>query len=124
MDAAAGRPRRMALVVQSDAADRLETAAAIAASGAATGMTVAVLFSGPALRAVIEGRLEAAVARRFADAREVGSLRLYACSASLRHAGADPARATSAGTPLRLDEVIGIPAFLEQLAGADVQLFI
>lgn len=124
MDTASDRPRRMALVVQSSAADRLEAAAAFAASGAATGMTVEVLLAGPALHCVAEGRLDAAVAARFAEAREVGSLRLYGCSASLHRAGIDPARVTAADAPLPLDEVVGIPAFLEHLAGADIQLFI
>ena len=116
--------RRMALVVQSGAADRLEEAAAFAASGAAMGMAVEVLFTGPALRCLVEGRLEPSVAARFADAREVGTLRLYGCSAALRRAGVAPEEATAAGASFPLDGVLGIPAFLERLAGAEVQLFI
>ncbi len=112
---------RMALVLVSDADDRFEEAVTFVASGAAMGMAVRVLVTGPALGRVLAGRLPAEAGARLAEAREAGDVRLFACSAALRRAGATPESVIGRGTP-PFDEVLGVPAFLAYLAGAEVQL--
>jgi predicted peroxiredoxin len=115
--------RRMVLVLVSDGDERLGEAAAFAASGAAMGFAVHLLLTGPALARAVAGRLPGDAAARVAEAREAGDVRLYGCSAALRRLGlATEAVVGPGASGLPLDAVVGIPAFLEHLAGAEVQL--
>lgn len=113
---------RMALLVLSDADDRLEEAATFVASAAAMDMAVRVLVAGRALARVLGGGLPPAAAARLAEARALGDVRLFACSAALRRAGATRESALER-EPRLFDDVVGVPAFLaEHLSGAEVQL--
>jgi peroxiredoxin family protein len=114
----------MAIILLSDADARLAEAAAFAASGAATGFAVHVLVTGAALARVAAGSLPPGVAATLGDARDVGEVRVYACSAALARLGLAPDRIgdRSASGALAIDAVVGIPTFLEPLAGAEVQL--
>jgi peroxiredoxin family protein len=59
------------------------------------------------------------ISEMFQDAKQVGTLRLIACSAGLEYMGVD-----ASAVERNVDEVLGLPAILSLTAEAETKLFI
>ena len=59
------------------------------------------------------------ISEMFQDAKQVGTLRLIACSAGLEYMGVD-----AGAVERNVDEVLGLPAILSLTADAETKLFI
>ncbi|MBI4362208.1 MAG: DsrE/DsrF/DrsH-like family protein [Euryarchaeota archaeon] len=129
-------PRRLAIVAHSGTWDKLYQVVALATSGVTMGYEVHVFLSFWALRRFAEEDLdkvdvpasEASHQPRLArgmpkarilplgqmlqEARDLGPVRLYACSTSARIFGLEPPRFKN-----KVDEVLGLTAFLERAEG-------
>jgi len=73
----------------------------------------------PEVARLIRERKVPLITDMFREAKEVGHLKLVACSAGLEYMGVD-AQAVNDG----VDEVMGLPAILSAAAGAETTLFI
>ena len=119
MSAGAPAPRWVLLLASGEPA-RLSEAAAMTASAASLGIDVTLVWLSDALDALVSGRLEAeaeepgSAARLFAEAREAGRVRSFACSAAMVRSGVSPSRARE-----MVDEIVGWPTVISAIKTAE-----
>ena len=115
-------PRRpfWVLLVQRGAEDALYEAAAMTAAAVSLGIDVTLIWFDAALEALVSGRLAeeagepASAGRLLREARETGSVRFLACSASIVNRRLDrEALARS------VDEVVGWPTAISLIRSAE-----
>ena len=75
--------------------------------------------SGKDVARLLRERKVPKISEMLAEAKEVGSFRLIACSAGLEYMDVDGAAVST-----QVDEVLGLPAILSLTAGAETTLFI
>ena len=108
------------LLLHRDAEETLYEAAAMTAAAVSLGISVTLLWFDAALEALVSGRLSESegeprsAARLFAEARESGSVRSLACSASLVHRKLDPDRLAAS-----VDGIVGWPTAISLIRAAE-----
>jgi predicted peroxiredoxin len=109
------------VLVQREDPAALREAAAMAASATSLGVEVFLVWFGPALEALVHGRLEepaagagAGAAALLEEARETGRLRHLACSAAAVSSplGADAVRQ-------KVDDIVGWPTVIGLMRAAE-----
>jgi predicted peroxiredoxin len=119
MSAGAAAPRWVLLLASGEPA-RLSEAAAMTAAAASLGIDVTLVWLSDALDSLITGRLEAAAqepgsaARLFAEAREAGKVRSFACSAAMVKSRVSPERVRE-----KVDEIVGWPTVISAIRAAE-----
>jgi predicted peroxiredoxin len=119
MSAGAPAPRWVLLLASGEPA-RLSEAAAMTASAVSLGIDVTLVWLSDALDSLVSGRLEAAAeepgsaARLFAEAREAGRVRSFACSAAMVRSKVSPSRVRE-----MVDEIVGWPTVISAIKTAE-----
>jgi predicted peroxiredoxin len=108
------------LLVQRDAEDVLYEAAAMTAAAVSLGIDVTVIWFDAALEALVSGRLTeetgepASAGRLLREARETGSVRFLACSASMVNRRLDRQKLAAS-----VDEIVGWPTAISLIRSAE-----
>jgi predicted peroxiredoxin len=111
---------RWVLLLASGEPARLSEAAAMTAGAVSLGIDVTLVWLSDALDSLLSGRLEAAsdepgsTARLFAEAREAGRVRSFACSAAMVRSRVDPSRVRE-----KVDEIVGWPTVISAIRAAE-----
>ena len=119
MNAGASAPRWV-LLLASGEPSRLSEAAAMTAAAVSLGIDVTLVWLSDALDALLSGRLEAAAdepggaGRLFAEAREAGNVRSFACSAAMVRSRVSPERVRAT-----VDEIVGWPTVISAIRAAE-----
>ncbi len=108
------------LLLQRDSEDVLYEAAAMTAAAVSLGIGVTLIWFDAALEALVSGRLSEEEAnggnagRLFREAREAGSVRLLACSASMVNRRIDRERLSRC-----VDDIVGWPTAVSLIRSAE-----
>jgi predicted peroxiredoxin len=108
------------LLLQRDSEDVLYEAAAMTAAAVSLGIGVTLIWFDAALEALVSGRLSEEEAsggnagRLFREAREAGSVRLLACSASMVNRRIDRDRLSRC-----VDDIVGWPTAVSLIRSAE-----
>ncbi len=119
MSGGGAAPRWVLLLATGEPA-RLSEAAAMTAAAASLGIEVTLVWLSEALDALLSGRLEAAggesrgAARLFAEAREAGTIRSFACSAAMVASPFPPERVRE-----KVDAIVGWPTVISAIRAAE-----
>jgi len=103
----------LAAILESGEPSRLYTGLSLLVCTAADGEPARGLVSFGALRPLLDGRFEPALAELRATADELSDLKLWACAAAVDAAGAGREEVEAS-----LDGVMSTPRFLRETAGA------
>ncbi|HEV2064189.1 MAG TPA: DsrE family protein [Thermoanaerobaculia bacterium] len=115
-----GAAPRWVLLLASGEPARLREAAAMTAAAVSLGIDVTLVWLSDALDSLVSGRLEAAAdepggaARLFAEAREAGGVRSFACSAAMVRSRVPPERVRE-----KVDEIVGWPTVISAIRAAE-----
>jgi peroxiredoxin family protein len=117
--------RQMALFLESDSPTRLSHAATLVTSAVLLGRPVVVVWMGAALRKLVEGRLDEGLdgdgrpSALLAEARLLGPVTYYACSADSRGLGRSREELLA-----HVDDIHAMTTLLRRLDGAAPLLYL